>query len=622
MKKGLFIKVLLLIISGVVIVYFLPRADISGHNAEEAKRLQDSILKSFLPYYNPIDSISKQKVQRFESDFNNMYITTTHSIYYQYITNQLEKIYASGIIASDKYDELQLSGTQAIIVAKDTAEAKYFVSQLFTTGRAYKKIAEEMPAGLDRNTLKNLNISDYLFENLQYNEKKSEEVKAQLLQKAEPEKQLSSKAKTLLILLGQIVMVACLLFILPVYLRLFRPEIYAKKSGFIFLWIMITGFSLLAAGCARLNVNIYVIPFAILPIIVRNFFDSRTALTSHVITVFIASHVAPIPAEFIILQFGAGITAIYSLKELTQRSQIFTTALLIFIVYSILYLFYTPAMKGTWENMDWIAFIWFPVNALLVLFAYPLIYLFEKIFGFMSSVTLVELSNINQPILRKLSETAPGTFNHSLQVSNLAAEAASKVGANIQLVRTGALYHDIGKTENPIYFTENQVQGINPHSELPYEESVEIILKHVSDGIHIAEKNGLPKQVIDFIATHHGRGVTKYFYNLFRNEHPNEPVDEEKFMYPGPNPFSKETAILMMADSVEAASRSLSEYTEASISLLVNRIIDDMMNAGLLKNAPLTFKDIETVKLLFIEKLKTIYHTRISYPELNKEADS
>ena len=603
-----------MLISGGLIVYFLPRTD---YQSERIKREQDDILKTFQPYYNYTTGISKLQIQLFEANFNQLHAPAVSSFYCRYVTDQMENIYASGIIASDKYENLRQTETQAIIVIKDNTEEEYPFSRLLTPDGAYKKIVEEAPVWYDKDVLRTLNINARLLENLQYNEKKSNEVKEQLLQSISPKQGLFNE--DMLVLFGQTLMVACLLFILPVYLRLFRPDIYAKKAGFIFLLMMITGFSLLAAGCVKLDFNIYIIPFTILPIVVRTFFDSRTAFTAHAITLFITSLIVPIPTEFIILQFAAGIAAVYSLRELTQRSQLFTTAVLICIVYAVLYPVYTLAMEGAFWKVNLTEFVWFAINGLLVLFAYPLIYLFEKIFGFISSVTLVELSNINQPLLRKLSETAPGTFQHSLQVANLAAEAASKIGADIQLVRTGALFHDIGKTENPTYFTENQVQGINPHSELSYEESAKIIIKHVSAGIQIAEKAGLPKQVVDFIATHHGKGIAKYFYNSFKNEHPNELPDEEKFMYPGPNPFSKETAILMMADAVEAASKSLSEYTDDSISVLVNRIIDDMTDSGLWKNAPLTFKDIETVKQLFIEKLKTIYHSRISYPELNKE---
>ena len=262
-------------------------------------------------------------------------------------------------------------------------------------------------------------------------------------------------------------------------------------------------------------------------------------------------------------------------------------------------------------------YIYFGINGILLLFTYPLLFALEKIFGFTSNVTLVELSNINHPLLRKMSEIAPGTFQHSLQMSNLAAEAANRIGAKSQLVRTGALYHDIGKLENPAFFTENQ-SGVNPHKSLGYEQSAQVIINHVVDGLKLADKYNLPKVIKDFIDTHHGRGVTKYFYISYQNEHPDEEVNIEKFRYPGINPFTKEQDILMMADSVEASSRSLSEYTEESIGALVDKIIDSQVADGFFKECPITFKDISSVKALFKEKLKTIYHTRITYPELKK----
>ena len=275
----------------------------------------------------------------------------------------------------------------------------------------------------------------------------------------------------------------------------------------------------------------------------------------------------------------------------------------------------------TKKGISWLQKLWmryFTVNGVLLLFTYPLLFLLEKTFGFTSNVTLVELSNINSPLLRRLSETVPGTFQHSMQVANLAAEAANRIGAKSQLVRTGALYHDIGKMENPVFFTENQSRGVNPHKNLSYEQSAQVIISHVTDGLKLAEKNNLPKVIKDFISTHHGRGKTKYFYISWKNEHPDEEPNEELFTYPGPNPFTRETAILMMADAVEAASRSLPEYTEDSINNLVDKIIDSQVEEGYFKECPITFKDIATVKSVFKEKLKTIYHTRISYPELKK----
>ena len=321
--------------------------------------------------------------------------------------------------------------------------------------------------------------------------------------------------------------------------------------------------------------------------------------------------------EFIFLQIIIGMTAIDTLSDLVKRSQLVRCAILVFIAYSISYLGYTLLSEGDWTKINWNMFAYFGGSCILLLFAYLLIYLLEKTFGFVSNVTLVELSDINSPILRQLSEICPGTFQHSMQVSNLAAEAAIKIGANAQLVRTGALYHDIGKLGNPAFFTENQ-SGVNPHQAISYEQSAQIIIQHIKDGLKMADKLMLPQAIKDFISTHHGKSKTKYFYNSFKNEFPDFKINEESFTYPGPNPFTKETAILMMADSVEAASRSLKEYTEESIAKLVNNIIDGQIADGLMKDAPISFRDVETIKSVFIEKLKTMYHTRISYPELKK----
>lgn len=359
-----------------------------------------------------------------------------------------------------------------------------------------------------------------------------------------------------------------------------------------------------------------------LPIIIRVFLDSRTAFLTHVVTILICSISLRFPHEFILTQLGAGLVAIFSLRELSQRSQLVRTALLVIATYISIYLA-LELMAGNGFSSDLSKlnvrmYSYFIINGILLLFAYPLLFLLEKTFGFTSNVTLVELSNINSPLLRRMSETVPGTFQHSMQVANLASEAANRIGANSQLVRTGALYHDIGKMENPAFFTENQSGGINPHKNLSYEQSAQVVIKHITGGMKLADKHNLPKVIKNFISTHHGRGKTKYFYISWKNEHPGEEPDEEKFTYPGPNPFTKETAILMMADSVEAASRSLPEYTEESINNLVDKIIDSQVAEGYFKDCPITFKDIATVKTVFKEKLKIAYHTRISYPELKK----
>lgn len=360
-----------------------------------------------------------------------------------------------------------------------------------------------------------------------------------------------------------------------------------------------------------------IIPFAMAPVMVNVFLDARTAFMTHLVIILITSLVVPDPFVFVLLQLAAGIAAIYSLTELTERSQIFRVALVAILCYSFVFFGYELITKSALMMVNKRIFLHFLLNGVLLLFTYPLMLLYEKLFRFTSDVTLMELSNFNMKLLRQLSENAPGTFQHSIQVSNLAAAAAMKVGGNSLLVRTGAMYHDIGKLENPIFFTENQ-GSTNPHACLPYEQSAKIIINHVHNGLHLAEKHHLPEAIKDFIRTHHGLSKAKYFYISYQNEHPGEEIDASLFTYPGPNPYSMETAILMMADAVEAASRSLPEYTEENIANLVDRIVDGQVAEGYFRNCPITFKDITDIKTVFKEKLRTMYHTRITYPELKK----
>ena len=321
------------------------------------------------------------------------------------------------------------------------------------------------------------------------------------------------------------------------------------------------------------------------------------------------------PHIFILIQTAGGCAAIFSLRELTARSQLFHTVFIIAISHAFVCFAYELIMENDISKINLSMYIYFLISGALLLLTYPLMFAIEKIFGFTSAVTFIELSNINNELLGKLSQEAPGTFQHSMQVGNLASEAARRIGANSIEVRTGALYHDIGKIKNPIYFTENQSGGINPHNQLQPEESAKIILQHVKDGLAIAESHHLPQSIKDFITTHHGTSKTGYFYITYKNSHPNEEIDEKLFTYNGPSPKTREQAILMMADSVEAASHSLDNYTESSINSLVDKIIDAQLENGQFTSAPLTFKDIDTIKTTFKERLKAIYHTRISYPE-------
>jgi putative nucleotidyltransferase with HDIG domain len=324
----------------------------------------------------------------------------------------------------------------------------------------------------------------------------------------------------------------------------------------------------------------------------------------------------PYSFEFVVLEISATMVSIFMLKELSERSQLIRSSFFILFTYSAVYVGLIMYNEGNVTDLEWVMFIYFLINFIFIMFSYSLVYLVEKSFGFISGVTLVELSNINKPLLKELSEKAPGTFQHSLQVSNLGMAAAAKLGANASLIRTGALYHDIGKMVNPAFFTENQTPGMNPHAGLPFEESARIIINHVKDGVKIAQKYNMPQQIIDFIETHHGTSMPKYFYISWKNANPGKEVNEASFRYPGPNPFTKETAIMMMADAVEASSRSLPEYTEKTLRELVDKIIDSQVNEGYLKLAPITFRDIQTVKNVFVDKLMTIYHSRIAYPEL------
>jgi putative nucleotidyltransferase with HDIG domain len=324
------------------------------------------------------------------------------------------------------------------------------------------------------------------------------------------------------------------------------------------------------------------------------------------------------PFEFIVIQIAAAMVSIFMLKELSERSQLIKSSFFILLTYILVYIGLELYQEGNIKEINWVILVYFLINFIFIMFSYSLVYLVEKSFGFISGVSLIELSNINKPLLKELSEKAPGTFQHSLQVSNLAMAAAAKLGANASLIRTGALYHDIGKMANPAFFTENQVPGMNPHAGLPFEESARIIINHVKDGLKIAQKHNVPQQIIDFIETHHGTSMPKYFYISWKNANPGKEANEADFRYPGPNPFSKETAIMMMADAVEASSRSLSEYSEEALRNLIDKIIDSQVAEGYFKLAPITFKDIQTVKDVFVEKLATMYHSRIAYPELKQ----
>ncbi len=434
--------------------------------------------------------------------------------------------------------------------------------------------------------------------------------------KIEFENYLGDSTSKYLILLGQIILVFMAILMLFLFLYNFRRDILQNTTKLTFIILMYTTTIFVAALAIKTNfINVYLVPFAVLPIIIRTFYDTRLALFVHLVTILLVGFLAPNGFEFVFLQFMAGVVAINSLRRLHSRSQLVSTAAFIILTYSFVYFGIAILQEGNLSKIEWISFAWFAGNGFFVLLSYPLIAIFEKVFKFLSDVTLVELSNTNTPLLKLLAEKAPGTYQHSLQVATLAEEMASHLIANPLLVKAGALYHDIGKIKNPQFFIENQISGINPHNELDFVRSAEIVIEHVNYGIEIAKKYNLPDDLCDFIRTHHGTNKVLYFYRMFINTFPGKQVDEAKFTYPGPKPMTKENAIVMIADSIEAASRSLKVYDEQSIAMMIDSIIDYLISEDQFGDTNLTFKDVNTIRRVAKKKLVNIYHTRIEYPK-------
>ena len=523
------------------------------------------------------------------------------------------------------------------------------INELYTVQKAYESLMAIDTTQRGRHALQQSNLNDYITPNIHFDATKSEAVRREALDAISPNSgviltgqkiigsgEIVDKDRYQILVsyrdelnkrideqgiqmtfVGQILLVTLLIGAFLVYLINYRRTYLYERNKLLFLATQLIVFPTMASWIMSNGNGLMIIPFAMAPVMVNVFLDSRTAFMTHLVIILTTSLVVPDPFIFVLLQITAGIAVIYSITELTERSQIFRVALVAILCYSFVYFGYELIVKSSLMMFNQRIFAHFLLNGVLLLFTYPLMLLYEKVFHFTSDVTLMELSNFNIKLLRQLSENAPGTFQHSIQVSNLAAAAAMKIGGNSLLVRTGAMYHDIGKLENPIFFTENQ-GDTNPHSSLPYEQSAKIIINHVHDGLRMADKHHLPEAIKDFIRMHHGLSKAKYFFISYKNEHPDEEVDESLFTYPGPNPHSIETAILMMADAVEAASRSLPEYTEENIANLVDRIIDSQVSEGYFKECPITFKDINDIKNVFKEKLRTMYHTRIAYPKLKQ----
>lgn len=615
---------------------------------EEIKIEEDSLLESFRPYY-VVDSVAlQQKINRLQSDFTGGKCEGVPAYYLPRLIELLKEVYNMGILGSEEIAALNRQQISHVLLLRGQVATTRSVTSFLTPASAYEYILKKDEDNVGREMLERCHLRNYLVANVRYDDPRTQAERSELLKisptsgmvqsgqliidrgqivTADHVKILDSmKAESLrrtdptqgywLIMAGQTSFVLVIIGMFFFYLWLFRHDYLQSPHTLLLLFSLILIFPLLTYFMVGRNLlSVYLLPYAIIPIFVRIFMDSRTAFVSLVVSTLLSSLVLYAPYEFVLYQIVTGMAAIYTLRELTERSQLLRTAAAVTAVGTFMAVAYEYSQGIGLMEADFSRVLYIAIGGVLILFAYPLMYLIEKVFGFTSSVTLVELTNINHPILRKMSKVAQGTFNHSMQVANLAAEVADKIGAKPQLVRTGALYHDIGKMLNPAFFTENQ-SGVNPHNSLSEERSAEIIINHVTEGVRLAEKYHLPEVIREFITTHHGAGMAKYFYIQYVNKHPEEEVDKKRFSYPGPNPFTREQAILMMCDSVEAASRSLKEYTEESIAGLVNKIIDSQLAEGFFSECPLTFRDIADAKRVLIDSLKTIYHTRIAYPEI------
>jgi putative nucleotidyltransferase with HDIG domain len=611
---------------------------------------QEALRNEFVPYYTFDEGIGKRYVEAFLEKYGEG--TETVSAYLiQVVAEEMQKIYETGVMSQMDYSQmLEQDSLAAIMLVTNKEGGRCMVRDLYSIKSAYETLFTDSRLDGVRSALMKMDINLFIHPNIRYDGQRSEQAKLDILatiptnsgvmkqgqeiinrgEIVTEEKArmidsynnfLSSRSDNELYMTNvlQMLYVVVLFAMFMFYMKLFRHDYLEKPRSLAMAFTLITIFPIMNSLVMRWSPqSIYIVPLCLAPMFIRVFLDSRTAGMTHLIIVLICAATVSEKFEFIVVQSMAGLVAIYELKELSKRSQIFVTAIMIFLSYIVTFtiLKYMDNREVTFDALQQ-SYLCFVANGTLLLLTYPLMFLVEKMFGFVSPVTLFELSDTNRDLLRQLSEEAPGTFQHSIMVGNLAAAIATEVGAKSLLVRTGALYHDIGKMKHPVFFTENQ-SGVNPHTRLQPQDSARIIIGHVTEGLKIAEKNNIPDVIRVFIQTHHGKGLAKYFYNTYRNAHPDEEVDEKPFRYPGPNPFSQEQAILMMADAVEAASRSLNEYTEESISALVNKIIDSQVADGCFQDCPITFKDIATAKRVLIERLKTMYHTRIQYPELKK----
>ncbi len=655
-------------IAGLIIIFFLPHSERVELSYEKNRPWSNpQLLAPFdLPYYlapelkkERIDSIDKMLVPVYDIDataqknlvamINGLDSVSSHQR--DAFVRAVEDIYKAGVVSTEDARRIASGELQHIKISTSTSGDGISTSRMRTSRQAYEHLEKQFSRTSPTlwRVLQTKNLSTYLLPNVKENAEKTAELRNSLLTPIEAVQGIIQKGEEIInrgemvtpqryqilqdyenelakrekergisqfnVVIGRILFAASLMLIIYLFLRLYRKEVFESMARTICLLTLFVGFYAFAAFMSDLFVDgLYIVPIAILPILLVVFYDTTVAMFFLVIEVVLCSMLAKLQFEFCFIQFAAGMTAIYSMRELSRRSQLMRTASYVFLAYVLTYAAAELVQVASLNTFSWKLIGFFAINMVLTSFAYILIFIVEKLFGFISVVTLVELSDINNPIIRELSEECPGTFQHSMAVANLVTAAANRINANVQLVRAGALYHDIGKTKNPAFFTENQ-HGVNPHNSLTPVQSARVIINHVTDGLRMAEKAKLPKAIRDMIVQHHGKTTTRYFYNTYCNAHPGEDVDPTPYTYPGPNPQTKEASLLMMADVVEAASRSLPDHNPETIAALVNKLIDGQVAEGLHKDSPLSFRDITTIKKAFVDTLLTMYHVRIAYPD-------
>ncbi len=671
-------KVLILLLTVICVVFLFPREakfkyefqknKAWGHqdlyapvdfailkSSQEIEKEKSNIQKSHVLYFAKDIKIENDAARNLKSNlskaFSRIEINSNDKELYQNLgVNLLSQVYSIGVYLPNSELDKVVDHQPILLINENNIGEEFEFSDLLTISDALTSLKSELTT--HNNTIDSLiytKIEEVLHPNIFFDSKLTNENLTNELKNISPTRggilsgqkiistgEIITEEKFIIlqslksnyeekntnstglswILVGQFIIISILFYALFIFLKNVSSELFTDNKNIAFLTLIMLSYLTLTIIVNKFtSLNIYMIPFCSFPLLIRTFFGNRVALFVYLVTIFIISFVVQNPFEFILIEMITGIITLFTILNVNKRSELFYTILIIFVAYAISYIGFSIIQEGTIAKVNWSKLTWFAISSGLTLFIYPLIYLFEKVFGYISDVTLLELSDTNNKLLRELNLKAPGTFQHSLQVANLAEEAIREVGGNPLLVRTGALYHDIGKMLAPAYFIENQTSGINPHDDLSYEESASIIINHVVNGVEIAKKHQLPEQIIDFIRTHHGTSKTQYFLRLFAADNPDLNIDDEMFKYPGPIPFNKETAVVMMADSVEAASRSLKVYNTDSITQLVTLIIDSQVDENQFINTEITFKHIAEVKKLFIKKLMNIYHVRVEYPK-------